>query len=127
MSGVGQRAPRMSLRNTLAVALVAVALYVPVLAVSVGLAFLPRVTALRTDTDAIMSKLEGYSRHAAALDTVLSAVRTRLGQGSPDDAATLLRAARRRPPSSLSEAGARALVGAPLEMRYALTRAADQE
>ncbi|NJD17685.1 MAG: PAS domain S-box protein, partial [Gemmatimonadetes bacterium] len=38
-----------------------------------------------------------------------------------------LRAARRRPPSSLSAAGARALVGAPLEMRSALTRAADQE
>ena len=123
----GDRPARLSLRRLLALAMGGVAIYVLALSTTVAFVFLPRITTLRADTEDLIAELDGYATESERLDAAVELARGALEEGDLEGAKSALEDARGAPGSSLSATGARAMAGAPLEMRSALANAAEGE
>jgi PAS domain S-box-containing protein len=122
-----QGRPRLTLRRLLAVALGGVAVHVVALTLTVILVFLPRITALRMDTQSLIAEMEGYASESVRLDSIVAQARGELASQGPAVAASTLRTALESPAVAPRFARAEALADAPLEMRSALAAALSGE
>ena len=89
--------------------------------------FLPRIAALRSDTETLIARIHAFAEHAARLDTAVVVALRQLERGDIEGADLTVHAARAETSTSLAAAARDALIHAPLEMQTSLATVLDHE